>query len=185
MVDTAALTGNWTIDPAHTRIGFSARHAMVTKVRGTFDDFEGTAYTDAVTPGNSHVEVSIKTASINTNNEARDQHVRTSDFLDVDTFPTISFASTKVEQLDEETARITGDLTIKDTTKEISIDFEFGGVAQDPFGNTRMGWEGSTTINRQDYGVTFNAAHETGGVLVSDKVTLDIEISAIKAVNEG
>ena len=185
MVDTAALTGNWTIDPAHTRIGFSARHAMVTKVRGTFDDFEGTAYTDAVTPGNSHVEVSIKTASINTNNEARDQHVRTSDFLDVDTFPTISFASTKVEQLDEETARITGDLTIKDTTKEISIDFEFGGVAQDPFGNTRMDWEGSTTINRQDYGVTFNAALETGGVLVSEKVTLDIEISAIKAVNEG
>ncbi|MGO1592108.1 MAG: YceI family protein [Ancrocorticia sp.] len=180
MVDTAALTGNWTIDPAHSRIGFSARHAMVTKVRGTFDDFAATAHTDAATPGSSNVEVTIQAASINTNNEMRDGHVRTGDFLDVEKYPTITFKSTKVEQLDEETARITGDLTIKDTTKELAIDFEFGGIAKDNFGNTRMGWEGSTTINRQDYGVTFNQALETGGMLVSDKVTLDIEISATK-----
>lgn len=180
MVDTAALNGNWTIDPAHTRLGFSARHAMVTKVRGTFDDFEGKAHLDADTPNNSGVEITIQAASINTNNEARDQHVRTGDFLDIEKFPTLTFKSTKVEKLDDETARITGDLTIKETTKEIAIDFEFGGVAHDPFGAIRMGWEGSTTINRQDYGVAFNAALETGGVLVSDKVNLDIEISATK-----
>lgn len=183
MIDAVALTGNWTLDPAHTRIGFSARHAMVAKVRGSFDNFEGVAHTDANDPGVSHTEVTIQVASINTNNEARDQHLRTNDFLDADTYPTITFKSTGVEKLDDEHVRITGDLTIKETTKEISIDFEFGGVAQDPFGNVRMGFEGSTTINRQDYGVAFNAALETGGVLVSDKVNIDIEISAIKVAD--
>ncbi|WIY82566.1 YceI family protein [Propionimicrobium sp. PCR01-08-3] len=180
MVDAAALTGNWTLDPAHSRLGFSARHAMVTKVRGNFDSFEGTAYTDATNPGNSHVEVTIQADSINTNNEARDQHLRTNDFLEIEKYPTVTFKSTGVEKLDDEHVRITGDLTIKATTKQVSIDFEFGGVAQDPFGNTRMGFEGSTSINRQDYGVAFNAALETGGVLVSDNVNIDIEISAIK-----
>ena len=183
MVDAAALTGNWTLDPVHTRLGFSARHAMVTKVRGNFDTFEGTAYTDADNPGASHVEVTIQADSINTNNEARDQHLRTNDFLDAKTYPTISFKSTKVEKLDDGHVRITGDLTIKATTKQVSIDFEFGGVAQDPFGNTRMGFEGSLSINRQDYGVAFNAALETGGVLVSDKVDIDIEVSAVKLVD--
>ncbi|MFT0846871.1 YceI family protein [Actinomycetaceae bacterium L2_0104] len=183
MLDAAALSGTWNLDPAHTRLGFSARHAMVTKVRGTFDTFEGTAYTDASNPGASHVEVTIQANSINTNNEARDQHLRTNDFLDLENYPTITFKSTNVEKLDDEHVRITGDLTIKETTKEISIDFEFGGIAQDPFGNTRMGFEGSTSINRQDYGVAFNAALETGGVLVSDKVNIDIEISAVKVTD--
>lgn len=180
MVDTTALTGNWQLDPAHTRIGFSARHAMVTKVRGHFEEFEGTAYIDAENPSQSSVEVTIQTASINTHNKMRDDHLRTNDFLDVEKYPTITFKSTKVEQLDDETVRITGDLTIKETTREVSIDFEFGGVAQDPFGNTRIGFEGATSINRQDYGVAFNAALETGGVLVSDKVGIDIEVAAVK-----
>lgn len=180
MVDTTALTGTWALDPAHTRIGFSARHAMVTKVRGNFEEFEGIARIDAANPSNSSVEVTIQTNSINTNNKMRDDHLRTNDFLEVETYPTITFISTGVEQLDDETVRITGDLTIKETTKSVSIDFEFGGVATDPFGNVRVGFEGSTSINRQDYGVAFNAALETGGVLVSDKIGIDIEVAAIK-----
>ncbi|GAA2180202.1 YceI family protein [Brooklawnia cerclae] len=176
-----ALTGEWTIDAAHTRIGFSARHAMVTKVRGTFKEFEGTAHIDAVNPANSHVEVTIQASSIDTGNEVRDNHIRTNDFLEIEAYPTITFTSTKVERLDEDTVRITGDLTIKATTREVSLDFAIGGVAKDPFGNTRAGFEGTTSINRQDYGVAFNAALETGGVLVSDKVGIDIEVSVVKA----
>lgn len=175
------LSGTYTIDPAHSRLGFSARHAMVTKVRGQFDDFAGTAVVDGANPAASNVEVTIQTASINTNNEQRDEHLRTGDFLAIEQYPTITFASTNVEAVDDETVRITGDLTIKETTKSVSIDFEFGGAATDPFGNPRIGFEGSTSINRQDFGVTWNAALETGGVLVSDKVTIDIEISAVKA----
>ncbi|MGI5952361.1 MAG: YceI family protein [Brooklawnia sp.] len=185
MVDNAALTGNWTLDPAHTRLGFSARHAMVTKVRGQFEEFEGTARVDAENPANSHVEVTIQAASINTRNKMRDDHLRTNDFLEIDKYPTLTFKSTNVERIDDENVRITGDLTIKATTRQVAIDFEFGGSAVDPFGNTRMGWEGKTTINRQDYGVAFNAALEAGGVLVSDKVGIEIEISAIKDAEQA
>lgn len=185
MVDNAALTGNWTLDPAHTRLGFSARHAMVTKVRGQFEEFEGTARVDAQNPANSHVEVTIQAASINTRNKMRDDHLRTNDFLEIDKYPTLTFKSTNVERIDDENVRITGDLTIKATTRQVAIDFEFGGSAVDPFGNTRMGWEGKTTINRQDYGVAFNAALEAGGVLVSDKVGIEIEISAIKDAEQA
>ena len=181
MADTSALTGTWNLDPAHTRIGFSARHAMVTKVRGHFEQFEGTAQIDGANPANSHVEVTIQAASINTNNQMRDDHLRNNDFLEVDKYPTITFVSTKVEQLDEDTVRITGDLTIKATTREVSLDFEFGGAAVDPYGNERIGFEGQTSIYRQDYGVAFSAALETGGVLVSDKVGIDIEVAAVKA----
>lgn len=180
MVDTTALTGTWALDPAHTRIGFSARHAMVTKVRGNFEEFEGVAHIDAANPANSTVEVTIQTKSINTNNKMRDDHLRNNDFLEVDTYPTITFVSTEVEQIDDETVRITGDLTIKETTESVSLDFEFGGLATDPYGNVRIGFEGSTSINRQDYGVAFSSALETGGVLVSDKIGIDIEVAAIK-----
>lgn len=187
MVDTstltanAALTGTWNLDPAHTRIGFSARHAMVTKVRGNFEQFEGVAQIDGENPANSHVEVTIQAASINTNNKMRDDHLRNNDFLEVDTYPTITFKSTKVELLDAQTVRITGDLTIKATTREVSLDFEFGGAATDPYGAQRIGFEGETSINRQDYGVAFSAPLEAGGVLVSDKVGIDIEVAAVKA----
>lgn len=178
MVDTTALAGTWTLDPAHTRIGFSARHAMVTKVRGNFDQFEGTVVAEGET---AQVNVTIQAASITTNNQMRDDHLRNNDFLEVDTYPTITFASTAVEFVDDETLRVTGDLTIKATTKSITIDFEFAGLATDPYGNVRAGFEGETSINRSEYGVAFNAALETGGVLVSDKVNIDIEVSAIKA----
>jgi polyisoprenoid-binding protein YceI len=174
------LTGTYTLDPAHTRIGFVARHAMVTKVRGSFDEFAGTAVLDGANPANSRVEVTIEAASIDTRNAQRDEHLRGNDFLAMQEYPKITFASTGVRQAGETTFEVTGDLTIKGVTNEITIPFEFEGAAKDPFGNQRVGFEGSVTINRRDYGVTWNAALEGGGVLVSDKVTLEFEISAIK-----
>ena len=174
------LTGTYTVDPAHTRIGFVARHAMVTKVRGSFDEFAGTAVLDGANPANSRVEVTIEAASIDTRNAQRDEHLRGNDFLAMQEYPKITFASTGVRQAGETTFEVTGDLTIKGVTNEITIPFEFEGAAKDPFGNERVGFEGSVTINRKDYGVTWNAALEGGGVLVSDKVTLEFDISAIK-----
>ena len=175
------LTGTYTLDPAHTRIGFVARHAMVTKVRGSFDEFAGTAVLDGANPANSRVEVTIEAASIDTRNAQRDEHLRGNDFLAMQEYPKITFASTSVRQAGETTFEVTGDLTIKGVTQSITIPFEFEGTAKDPFGNQRVGFEGAVTINRKDYGVTWNAALEGGGVLVSDKVTLEFEISAIKS----
>jgi polyisoprenoid-binding protein YceI len=176
-----SLTGDYTLDAAHTRLGFAARHAMVTKVRGQFSEFEGTAHLDFADPSKSTAEVTIKTASVTTGNEQRDAHLRTNDFFDAPTHPEMTFRSTAVEKVDDEHYRLTGDLSIKETTKPVTIEFEFTGTAVDPFGNVRVGFEGSTTINRRDWGVEWNAPLEAGGVLVSDKVTLEFEVSAIKA----
>jgi polyisoprenoid-binding protein YceI len=176
---TDALTGDYTIDPSHSRIGFSARHAMVTTVRGVFDEFEGTAHIDAEVPAQSWVKLAIKTASVNTGTADRDGHLASGDFFDVETYPEITFASTAVAR-DDETWTITGDLTIKGETRLVTVEFENGGSATDPFGNERTGFEGSTSINRKDWGLTWNAALETGGVLVSEKVKLDFDVSAIK-----
>ena len=174
------LTGTYTLDPAHTRIGFVARHAMVTKVRGAFNEFEGTATLDGANPANSNAQVTISAASIDTRNAQRDEHLRSNDFLSMDEYPQITFSSTGARQVDDSTFELTGDLTIKGVTNAITIPFSFEGAAKDPFGNLRVGFEGAVTINRKDYGITWNAALETGGVLVSDKVTLEFEISAIK-----
>lgn len=178
------LTGDYTIDPAHTRIGFVARHAMVTKVRGSFDDFAGTGHLDVANPGASHVELVIQVASIDTRNADRDAHLRSNDFLDMEAHPEIRFVSTAVEALDAEHYRVTGGLTIKGVTKPVTVDFEFTGSATDPYGNRRIGFEGATTVNRKDWGVNWNAALEAGGVLVSEKVTLEFEVSAIRT-SEG
>ena len=174
------LTGDYTLDLAHTRIGFAARHAMVTKVRGQFNEFSGSAHLDTENPANSKVEITIQVASIDTRNAQRDEHLRSNDFLAMDENPQITFASTSVRPAGDATFEVTGDLTIKGVTNPIAIPFSYEGAAKDPFGNLRVGFEGSVTINRKDYGITWNAALETGGVLVSDKVTLEFEISAIK-----
>jgi polyisoprenoid-binding protein YceI len=174
------LAGDYTLDPAHTRIGFVARHAMVTKVRGAFNEFTGTAHLDGDDPNNSSVRVRIQAASIDTRNADRDAHLRSNDFLGREEHPEITFRSTDVAWTGEDTVDVTGDLTIKGVTRSVTVPFTFEGEATDPFGNTRLGFEGSTTINRKDFGVTWNAALETGGVLVSDKVVLEFEVSAIK-----
>jgi polyisoprenoid-binding protein YceI len=173
------LAGDYTLDPTHTRIGFVARHAMVTKVRGAFNEFDGTIHIDGDL-SRSSAKVDIKVESIDTRNADRDGHLRTNDFLDAQTYPELTFASTGVEQLDDTTVRVTGDLTIKGVTKPVEVDFEFQGAATDPFGNERIGFEGSTVINRKEWGITWNAALESGGVLVGEKVTLEFEVSAIR-----
>jgi len=174
------LTGTYTLDPAHTRIGFVARHAMVTKVRGAFNEFEGTATLDGANPANSRAQVTISATSIDTRNAQRDEHLRGNDFLAMADYPQITFSSTGARQVGDSTFELTGDLTIKGVTNSITIPFSFEGAAKDPFGNLRVGFEGAVTINRKDYGITWNAALETGGVLVSDKVTLEFELSAVK-----
>lgn len=180
MADFTELTGKYTIDPDHSRLGFVARHAMVTKVRGSFNEFTGTLTIDGENPENSSAEVSVDTNSIDTRNEQRDGHLRTNDFLDIEKYPQITFSSTAVRQVSDDTFEVTGDLSIKDVTKSVTIPFEFGGAATDPFGNLRIGFDGSITIDRREYNVLWNAPLETGGFLVSDKVILEFEVSAIK-----
>jgi polyisoprenoid-binding protein YceI len=176
----STVTGSYAIDASHSRIGFVARHAMVTKVRGSFNEFEGTGYFDADQPANSHLELVIKAASIDTRNADRDGHLRGNDFFDMDEYPKITFRSTSVEQTGHAEYRVTGDLTIKGITKPVSVDFDYTGAVVDPWGNQRIGLEGNTTINRKDWGVSWNAALEAGGVLVSEKVTLEFEVSAVR-----
>ena len=175
------LTGNYTIDPSHSHIGFTARHAMVTKVRGSFNEYEGAGYFDSEDPTKSKLELTIQADSIDTGNADRDNHLRGNDFFDMETHPEIRFVSTQVESLGDERYRVTGDLTIKGATKPVSVEFDYTGTAVDPFGNQRIGFEGRTTINRKEWGVNWNAALEAGGVLVSEKVNLEFEVSAIKS----
>jgi polyisoprenoid-binding protein YceI len=174
------LTGDYSLDVAHTRVGFTARHAMVTSVRGSFADFEGTAYLDAADPARSSAKLTIKAASISTGQEQRDAHLRSPDFFDVEKYPEITFVSTGAEQLDDDAFRLTGDLTVKDVTKPITVEFAYNGSAKDPFGNLRAGFEGRATLSRKDWGLTWNAALETGGFLVSDKIRLEFDVSAVK-----
>ncbi|MFD7228360.1 YceI family protein [Streptomyces sp. NPDC059881] len=177
----AALSGDYSIDPAHSSIGFTVRHAMVTNVRGSFGEHEGTLRLDGSDPASSTAAIDVKIASVDTGIADRDGHLRSGDFFDAETFPLMSFRSTSAEQLGGEKYRITGDLTIKDVTRPLSIDLEFNGVATDVYGNERVGFEGSAEILRSHWGLTWNAALETGGVMVSDKVKLNFDISAIKA----
>ncbi|MCA1707500.1 MAG: YceI family protein [Actinobacteria bacterium] len=176
----ADLTGHYRFDPAHSRIGFVARHAMVTSVRGSFAEFEGMAYVDAANPAQSRAELTIKVASLSTGNDQRDAHLRSPEFFDVDTHPELTFTSTAAEQINEDTLRLTGNLTIREMTKPVAVELTFNGSAKDPYGALRVGFEGRSTISRKDWGLTWNAALESGGFLVSDKIRLELDISAIK-----
>ncbi|MFC8422982.1 YceI family protein [Streptomyces sp. NPDC057236] len=178
--DLAALTGDYTIDPAHSTLGFVARHAMVTNVKGSFLDFTGTLHLDGADPAASTATLDVVMESIDTGNADRDGHLKSADFFKTDEFPTMTFRSTKAEALGGDDYRITGDLSILGTTKPLTIDLEFNGAAKDPFGNERVGFEGKAEILRSEWGLTWNAALETGGVLVSDKIKLNFDISAIK-----
>ncbi|MHB1498569.1 MAG: YceI family protein [Acidimicrobiales bacterium] len=177
----ATLTGNYTVDPVHSRIGFSARHMMVSKVRGQFTEYSGSGYFDAEDPSKSHAELTIKVNSIDTHNPDRDAHLRSNDFLAMDEHPEVTFKSTKIEAAGDRLFRVTGDLTIRGVTKQVTLNLEYLGATTDPWGNQRIGFEGGTTINRKDWGVNFNATLEAGGVVVSDNINLEIDIEAIKA----
>jgi polyisoprenoid-binding protein YceI len=182
--DLSHLTGDYSIDPAHSEVGFSVRHAMITTVRGSFDEFEGTLHLDGADPSRSSAEVSIKVASVDTRQQQRDEHLRTGDFFEADTYPEIRFRSTAVQRADPEDAenyRVTGDLTIKDVTKPVTFALEFNGEAKDPYGNLRVGFEGSAKVSRGDWGLTYNATLETGGVLIGDEIKLFLSLSAIRS----
>ena len=177
------LTGDYQIDPSHSTLGFTARHAMVTKVRGAFNDFEGTVRIDADDPSRSSAKVVIQATSIDTRNADRDAHLRSDDFFAMDAHPTITFESTSAEKIDDDTYRVAGDLTIRGVTRPVSIDFELSGIAEDPWGNARLGFEGSTTLNRKDFGLSWNTPLATGGVLVGEKVNLEFDLSLVKATD--
>ncbi|GAB3939784.1 YceI family protein [Corynebacterium tapiri] len=168
------FNGTYELDPTHTRIGFVARHAMITKVRGAFNDWTADI---AVDGDNSAIKVVIKTDSIDTRNADRDGHVKGEDFFDVEKYPEMTFESTSV---DVDGGKVTGDLTIKGVTKPVTLDVDLLGSEVDPWGNTRVGFDASTKINRKDFGIDFQAPLNSGGVLVSEEITIEIEGSAIK-----
>ena len=175
-----ALDGDWDFDPAHTRIGFSARHAMVTTVRGSFNDVTGHFYADLEDLSKCYAEVTLKATSVDTRNEQRDEHLRSADFFNAEKWPDIRFVSTQIEEVGDGAYIIGGDLTIRDVTKPVTIPLERVGVQVDATGATRAGFEGTRRINRRDYGLEWNVALDAGGLLVSEKVSLEFEISAIK-----
>jgi polyisoprenoid-binding protein YceI len=175
-----SLTGRWAIDRAHSRLGFVARHAMVTKVRGEFKEFEGELYIDGEDPTKSSAIVNVKVASVDTANAQRDEHLRTNDFFEAAKFPIMTYKSSGAERVDDTHYRLSGDLTLHGVTRPVTFDIEFTGQATDPFGNARIGFEGTAVLNRKDFGISWNAALEAGGVLVSEKVTVELDISAVK-----
>jgi polyisoprenoid-binding protein YceI len=177
-------TTTWTIDAAHTLVEFSAKHMMITTVKGRFADINGVITIDESNPGASSVEAEIATASIDTRSEQRDQHLRSGDFLDVEQYPQISFRSRRIEGAQAEagsTFRVVGDLTIHGVTREVTLDTTFEGQGRDPWGGERVSFSAITKIDRRDFGLTWNAALETGGVLVSNVITIAIEAQAVRA----
>ena len=176
----ADLSGNYALDPTHTRLGFTARHAMVTKVRGSFEQFEGSAFLDFEDPTRSTANVTFSIASIATGQTQRDEHLRTNDFFDAATYPEGRFVSTAVTAKADGVLEMAGDLTLKGVTKPVTLTWEHTGTATDPYGNLRAGFEGRATLNRKDWGIEYNAVLETGGVLISEKINLEFDVSAIK-----
>ncbi len=176
----ADLTGTWTIDAAHSTVGFAVKHAVVATTRGKFTVYEGGATIDAANPEASTIWVDIDAASVDTGNEQRDGHLKSADFWNAETNPKITYRSTAVK-VDGDKIVTTGDLTIGGNTAPVDITWEFGGVAKDPWGNTKAGFEGTAVVSRSEWGITWNAALETGGFLIADKVKLVLEIEAGKS----
>jgi polyisoprenoid-binding protein YceI len=179
---TAIPKGVWRVDPAHSKVGFAVKHMGVATVRGEFGEFEGSLEIgdDIAT---SKASGTVKTASVDTNQEPRDEHLRSADFFEVEKFPELTFTSTKIEQVDEETVKITGDLTMHGETHPIELEAELGGVEIGPEGETRTGLEVTGQLSRSDWGMKFNAALGSGNVVVSDKVKLTLDIAAV--LDEG
>jgi polyisoprenoid-binding protein YceI len=175
----AAVT-TWKIDPAHSEIGFSVRHMMVTTVRGRFQDFTAEIELDEQNPARSKIRAEIDVASIDTRAPDRDNHLRSADFFDVANHPKMTFVSRSVERLDEHRYRIVGDLSIRGVTHEVVLDAEYGGRGKDPWGGERMGATATTKIDRRDYGLTWNVALETGGVLVADEIKIHLELELVR-----
>lgn len=171
--------GVWSVDNAHSSVSFSVRHMVIAKTKGDFKDFEGTVHYDGNSFKGSSAEFTIKVASLDTDNEKRDEHLRSADFFDVEKYPDMTFKSTKVIPVDENNFKLVGDLTIKDVTREVTFDCEFYGSTADPWGNTRAGFSARSSINRQDFNITWSKALETGGLVVGDEVEIMMELELV------
>jgi polyisoprenoid-binding protein YceI len=181
-----ALSGDYQIDPTHSRLGFAAKHAMVATVRGQFKVYSGEVHLDEEHPENSWAKVEIDVSSVDTGNADRDTHLRTPDFFDIEKHPTITFTSTKVEKVDnDDVYTLIGDLTINGKSNPVAVAFEPTGTSVDPWGNFRAGFEGRATVNRRDWDLAWNVALDKGGVLVSEKVKLEFDIAAVKQVAQS
>ena len=174
-------TNTWNIDPAHSGIHFSIRHMVVSKVRGRFTAYAGSVALDEADVTRSVVEATVDASSIDTGTPQRDQHLRSADFFDVEKFPQLRFRSTRIEKVDDGRYRVTGELTIRDVTREVSLDVEYGGRAKDPWGNERVAFGAKTSVDRKDFGLAWNQVLEAGGVLVGDRVDIELEVQAVRA----
>lgn len=170
----------WLLDPAHTSVEFAVKHMVITTVKGQFAKFDVKADFDEVSPQRSQVEAQIEAASIDTREPRRDAHLRSPDFLDAERFPLITFKSRRIDPKGDSRYKIIGDLTIRDVTREVALDTTFSGVAKDPMGNLHAGFSAETTVNRKEFGATWNMPLETGGVLVGDSVKISIELELVK-----
>ena len=177
-------TNTWAIDTSHSGVNFSIRHMVVSKVRGRFTKFSGAVQLDESDLARSTVEASIDAASIDTGTEQRDAHLRSADFFDVEKFPELKFKSTAIAKVDDTNYRVTGALTIRDVTREVSLDVEYGGRTKDPWGNERVGFVAKTSLERKDFGLGWNQLLEAGGVVVGDRVDIELELEAVKAAAE-
>jgi len=169
----------WKLDPIHSLVEFSAKHLMITTVKGRIADVVGTVYTDEKDPKKSSVEAMLKAASLDTRTDQRDQHLRSADFLNAEVYPEIKFRSTRIEG-DKENFKLTGDLTIRDVTKPVTLDVQFEGKTKDPWGGERVGFSGTGKIDRRDFGLTWNQALEAGGVVVGNEIKINLEVQAVK-----
>lgn len=171
---------SWKIDPAHSEVNFTVRHMMISNVRGRFENFTGTVEFDPENPVNSSVEVQIEANSVNTREDPRDNHLRSADFFDAEKYPYLTFKSKKVVVDDDSRGRIIGDLTIRGITREVTLDTDFNGTSQSPYGANVAGFSASTKINRKDWGLAWNVALETGGVLVGEEIKINIELEIVE-----
>jgi polyisoprenoid-binding protein YceI len=178
---SATTTQTWTIDPAHSEASFAVKHLMISTVKGNFRNVSGTIVLDESNPAASHVEADIDTASIDTRQEQRDTHLRSADFFDVEKYPALTFRSTKVESLGNGQFRVAGDLTIRDVTKPVVLDVEETGRGKDPWGGERVGYSATTKFDRTDFGLTWNQALETGGIMVGNEVKVTLDVQAVRA----
>jgi polyisoprenoid-binding protein YceI len=172
----------WQVDGAHSTVNLTVRHMVISKVRGHFSKWNARLALDTANLAGSSVEVDIEAASIDTGVSDRDAHLRSADFLDAQKHPTLRYRSRRVEVVSADHLRIVGDLTIRDVTREVPLDVEMGGQGKDPWGNVRVGFSATASLNRKDFGLTWNQALETGGVLVADRVDIEIELQAIQQV---
>ena len=181
MSTTAVLTGTqWSVDPIHSEIGFKVKHLMISNVKGVFSKYQATVKSDKHLPITPDVYLTIDPASISTGDAGRDQHLRTGDFFDVDQFPAIEFKGKSLDKIKDNDFQLHGDLTIKGITRPITLDVEFGGIMRDPWGNEKAGLSVTGKINRSDFDLTFNAALETGGVMLGEEVKISAEIQLVK-----